>query len=186
VSAPGIVADGTGSTLDEGVQTLLFLATMLLAWVGVTRLRNTGFPRLPRLIGWVAAVLAGVALVAAFVVPPRLRPTIAAIRPSTSARLHILSPRAGQVFRGDPAQVPVRLQLIGGRIVNITSTRLIPNEGHIHLFLDGSLVTMSYSTSQTLPLSPGTHHLVAEFVAVDHGPFNPQVLTGVAFRVVPG
>jgi hypothetical protein len=183
--AHGLVADGTGSTLDEGVQTLLFLATMLLAWVGVSRLRNTGFATLPRVAGWVAAALAGAALVAAFVVPPMLRPKIATVRPSTDAQLHILSPLAGQVFRGDPADVPVRFQLIGARIVTFTSTRLVSNEGHIHLYLDGSLVSMAYSTSQTLPLSPGTHHLVAEFVAVDHGPFNPQVTASVTFRVVP-
>jgi hypothetical protein len=32
---------------------------------------------------------------------------------------------------------------------------------------------------------PGSHHLQAEFVAVDHGPFDPRVLASVAFRVVP-
>ncbi len=179
------LADGTGSSLDEGVQSLLFLATLMLAWVGVSRIRDTGFHKLPRAAGWIAAVLAGCALIAAFVVPPRLRPTMAAIRPTTDAHLEILSPRPGQVFQGDPADVPVSLRLIGGRIVRFTSSRLVPNEGHVHLILDGRLVSMTSSTDQTLPLSPGTYRLEAEFVAVDHGPFDPSVTASVTFSVIP-
>ena len=52
------LADGTGSSLDEGVQSLLFLATLMLAWVGTSRVRETGFRRLPQAAGWVALVLA--------------------------------------------------------------------------------------------------------------------------------
>ncbi|HEV8621851.1 MAG TPA: hypothetical protein VGR33_03045 [Actinomycetota bacterium] len=178
------LANGTGSSVDEGVQSLLFLATLILAWVGVSRIRGTGFQRLPRAVGWIVVVLAGCAAVAAFVVPPKLRPTIAAVRPSTDARLEILSPRPGQVFRGDPADVQVHLRLIGGRIVGFTSSRLVPNEGHVHLILDGRLVSMTSSTDQTLALSPGTYRLKAEFVAVDHGPFDPPVAASVTFSVI--
>jgi hypothetical protein len=129
-------------------------------------------------------VLAGCTVFAAFVVPPRLRPTIAAVRPTTGARLEILSPRPGQLFRGDPADVQVHLRLIGGRIVGFTSSRLVQNEGHVHLILDGRLVSMTSSTDQTLALSPGTYRLKAEFVAVDHGPFDPPVAASVTFSVV--
>jgi len=180
-----VLADGTGSSVDEGVQSLLFLATLILAWVGVSRIRGTGFRRLPRAAGWAATALAVGALVAAFVVPPRLRPTIATVRPSTTARLEILSPRPGQEFQGDPADVPVTLRLTGGKIVAFTSSRLVPNEGHVHLILDGRLVSMTSSSDQTLPLSPGTYRLEAEFVAVDHGPFDPPVTASVTFRVIP-
>lgn len=177
------LANGTGSPVDEGVQSLLFLATLILAWVGVSRIRGTGFRRLP-LAGWIVVVLAGCAVVAAFVVPPKLRPTIAAVRPATQARLEIVSPRPGQVFQGDPADVQVHLRLIGGRIVGFTSSRLVPNGGHVHLILDGRLVSMTSSTDQTLALSPGTYRLEAEFVAVDHGPFDPPVTASVTFSVV--
>jgi hypothetical protein len=61
----------------------------------------------------------------------------------------------------------------------------VPNEGHVHLILDGRLVSMTSSTDQTLPLSPGTYRLEAEFVAVDHGPFDPPVTASVTFRVIP-
>ena len=178
------LANGTGSAVDEGVQSLLFLATLILAWVGVSRIRGTGFPRLPRAVGWIVMLLAGCAAVAAFIVPPKLRPTIAAVRPTTDARLEILSPRPDQMFRGDPADVQVHLRLIGGRIVGFTSSRLVPNEGHVHLILDGRLVSMTSSTDQTLALSPGTYRLKAEFVAVDHGPFDPPVTASVTFSVV--
>ena len=178
------LANGTGSAVDEGVQSLLFLATLILTWVGVSRIRGTGFPRLPRAAGWIVVVLAGCTAIAAFVVPLKLRPTIAAVRPTTDARLEILSPRPGQVFRGDPADVQVELRLIGGRIVGFTSSRLGPNEGHVHLILDGRLVSMTSSTDQTLALSPGTYRLRAEFVAVDHGPFDSPVTASVTFSVV--
>ncbi|HEY3208529.1 MAG TPA: hypothetical protein VGL18_01855 [Actinomycetota bacterium] len=42
---------------------------------------------------------------------------------------------------------------------------------------------MSLTLSRTLEVGPGRHVLEAEFVAADHGPFNPRVRTSVAFRV---
>jgi hypothetical protein len=44
---------------------------------------------------------------------------------------------------------------------------------------------MQYTASTTIEGDPGTHELKAEFVAVDHGPFNPPVTASVRFRVVP-
>jgi hypothetical protein len=105
-------------------------------------------------------------------------------RPSTRARLEILSPRQGEILRGDPATVPVVFQLQGGQVVPFTSIHLVPNEGHIHLSLDGSLVSMT-GLESLVTASPGTHTLLAEFVAVDHGPFHPRVLATVTFQVRP-
>lgn len=104
-------------------------------------------------------------------------------RPSTVARLEILSPYAGEVFRGDPASIPVDLGLDGGKVVPFTSLHLVPNEGHIHLYLDGSLVSMKTSLAAHIAASPGPHELRAEFVAVDHGPFEPRVTVTVTFSV---
>jgi hypothetical protein len=103
-------------------------------------------------------------------------------RPSTTARLEILTPRPGEVIRGDPATVPVEFRVDGGKVVPITSLHLIPNEGHIHLYLDGSLVSMS-GLRANVTAQPGPHTLRAEFVAIDHGPFRPRVLATVSFRV---
>jgi hypothetical protein len=80
----------------------------------------------------------------------------------------------------------VRLRLVGGRIVPFTSTRLAPNRGHVHLFLDGALVSMSLTLVKTLDVEPGRHVLLAEFVAADHGPFDLRVRTSVTFQVAEG
>ena len=96
----------------------------------------------------------------------------------------MLSPRSGEVLHGDPAIVPVVLRLSGGRVVPLTSIHLVPNEGHIHLYLDGSLEAMT-GLDASIAVQPGSHTLEAEFVAVDHGPFRPPVIVTVAFRVLP-
>jgi hypothetical protein len=105
-------------------------------------------------------------------------------RPSTTAELTMVSPRPGERFHGDPAIVPVDLHLVGGRVVQTTSLRLVRNEGHIHLYLDGSLVAMTGLTG-AVRARPGTHTLRAEFVAIDHLPFNPRVSVTVEFTVDP-
>jgi len=61
---------------------------------------------------------------------------------------------------------------------------VVPNQGHIHLYLDGSIVAMT-GLQTSLSVSPGRHTLRAEFVASDHGPFRPPVLTEVTFEVQP-
>jgi hypothetical protein len=104
-------------------------------------------------------------------------------RPSTAARLEIVSPQAGEVFRGDPASVVVALRLEGGTIVPTSSLRLVPNEGHIHMYLDGSLVSMATGLDATVNASPGQHQLQVEFVAIDHAPFQPRVQAAVMFSV---
>ncbi len=105
-------------------------------------------------------------------------------RPSTSAHLVIVSPRPNHVFHGHPAPVSVQLQLDGGEIVPITSTRLVPNEGHVHVYLDGSLLAMTGLAAQ-IDVSPGRHTLRTDFVATDHGPFRPPVTATVTFEVRP-
>jgi len=179
-----VLADGVG-TPDAGVSEMLLFATILLGGFAFLRLRERGFRGLPRAAGCAAAGTAMATLTLAFVLPPIIRPDRASIRPSTGASIEILSPRPGQVFHGDPARVPVRVRVVGGKVVRFTSQNLVPDEGHVHLFVDGALVSMAYSLERTVSVLPGDHHLQAEFVAVDHGPFDPRVLASVAFRVAP-
>jgi hypothetical protein len=109
------------------------------------------------------------------------RPTLT--RPSTTARLMFVSPAPGPVLPGGGGPIHVVLKLDGGRVVPFTSLRLVPNEGHIHLSLDGSLVAMATGLDAEITVQPSPHRLVAEFVAVDHGPFDPRVLATVDFSV---
>ena len=69
--------------------------------------------------------------------------------------------------------------------MDAATTRLTPTTGHIHLSLDGSLMSMTYGLVQQISLqgvAPGRHMLQAEFVAADHGPFSPRVVADVRSR----
>ena len=181
---PSPLADGAGSPLDQGVASLLFIGALLFGWIAVARLRGRGFTRLPKSAGWIAATAAVSCVVLALVLPPIIRPGPPG-RPSSPARIEILSPSDGQVYTGDPAPatVTVRVRVIGGRIVPFTSTNLTPTTGHVHILIDGALVAMTTSTTSVVEVDPGAHILVAEFVAADHAPFSPRVLSTVRFTV---
>jgi hypothetical protein len=159
----------------------LFFAGMGAAW-GAYRLVTEPARGRHRAAGIGLGVVAFGCFGVATALPLIVHATPTLVRPSTTGRLEFLSPREGQVLRGDPATVEVRLRLRGGRIVPISSLHLIPNAGHIHLYLDGSLRSMT-GLQSTFTARPGPHRLQAEFVAVDHGPFRPRVLAAVSFRV---
>lgn len=179
---PGVTADGVNAPPDQGVSTFLFIGVALFGAVAYMRLRGRAFTGLPRVLGWVAAGAAVACLVLAFVLPPIIRP-VETTRPSTTATISIVVPSNGEVFHGDPAKVPVAVRLIGGKIVPFTSTHLVANEGHIHLYVDGNIALMSFGTRTTLQIRPGRHRLTAEFVAVDHQPWDPRVLDSVTIVV---
>jgi hypothetical protein len=102
-------------------------------------------------------------------------------RPSTIARLGIVSPTAGEVVG---RSFTVQLDLRGGRIVPLTTLRNRPNEGHVHVYVDGRLFAMASGLRQDVQdLSPGRHLVRAEFVAADHGPFKPPVAAEVVVEV---
>src|SRR5256885_307673 len=90
-------------------------------------------------------------------------------RPTTNAKLAIVSPAPNAVV---PPTIQLEFKLTNGKVVPATSTALRGDEGHIHVSVDGRIVSMAYGTSQTVPnLSAGEHTIAAEFVAADHIPF---------------
>jgi hypothetical protein len=179
----GLVADG-GTSHDQ-IITLLYVLAVLFGWVAFSRLRGRAFNRLPEAGAWASAVLAVSSVVLAVVLPPIISPEISSARPSSTARIVFLSPRPEEIFRttSQVADVPVRLHLVGGRIVAFTSTKLVPNTGHVHLYLDGALVQMTTTLHRNVGMVAGPHTLRAEFVAVDHAPFDPPVVDSVSFVV---
>ncbi len=114
--------------------------------------------------------------------PATSPPATLGARPSSPAKLAILSPRNGQKVRG--GAITLRLRLDNARIVNVTSTRVRPDQGHVHVLVDGRLVAMNYRLTGQLPaLPPGQHVVRVDFVGSDHLPFDPQVSTRSAFQV---
>jgi hypothetical protein len=103
------------------------------------------------------------------------------VRPRSTATLRIISPVAGETITG--RTLHVSLMLRGGTLTPATSSHLTPNLGHIHLSLDGRVVSMAFGLTQDLPVTPGDHLLQAEFVAQDHFPFNPRVVATATFTV---
>lgn len=183
-----------GGTPDEQVALITVVTGLWIGWAGVSRIRDKGFPRLPLVGAYSLAVVGGVVVIAGLTLPrqfmrPNATPTAtpSGARPSSTATLAIVRPTAGQAVPG--TQVEVVMTLDGGRIIDSASTTLTPDTGHIHLSLDGTLVSMTYGLVQLLDvhgLSPGEHTLQAEFVAADHGPFDPRVVAQTTFTIEGG
>ena len=99
-------------------------------------------------------------------------------RPSSTAKIAILSPTASETVSTNGVTVKVSLQ--GATLATQTTTNLRPDQGHIHLLVDGKTVELLGSFEvPTGPLPPGPHLIEVEFSANDHGPFNPRVLAQV-------
>lgn len=102
-------------------------------------------------------------------------------RPSSPAMLSFVEPQNNAQLKA--GTVHVQLDLQGAQIVPQTTTNITPTTGHIHFSVNDKLVAMNYSTMQDVPLTPGLYRLTAEFVAADHVPFNPRVMTTVVVQV---
>jgi hypothetical protein len=175
----GLLAHQGGPGMPGVVAVGLFLAAWplgLWSWsllsppsAGLRRVEGVG----------VGAIAVG-CLVAATALPFVIRPGPSVFRPSTTARIEIVSPRPSEVVRSGALSLTVRV--VGGRIVPLASATLEPNAGHLHVWLDGRPVSMLAGTSTPVTVTPGTHTFQVEFVAVDHGPFDPRVRATVTFR----
>jgi ABC-type glycerol-3-phosphate transport system substrate-binding protein len=105
-------------------------------------------------------------------------------RPSSTAKLAIVAPKVGEVVHGSSVDLRVKLQ--DAKLVPATTTHIVPDEGHLHVILDDTLISMTQGLEQTIPdVAPGEHRIMVEFVASDHAPFDPRVVSVVAFEVKP-
>lgn len=175
---------------DESFAIVMIVAGLWIGWIGRSRLKGTGFPKLSRTFAWGMIGVAVVLVVGSAVVPRVIYPPTAATpsasgpRPVSSATLSFVSPAEGAVVHGE--ELEVVLALAGGRVVDSASTAVTPDVGHIHLSVDGKMVSMTYGTVQVLdlrPYAPGPHVIEAEYVAADHLPFSPRVSASVDFTV---
>jgi hypothetical protein len=178
---------------DESLAIGMVFGALWIGWIGWSRLRGTGFGRLPRWAGPGLLAVAVALLVASAVVPRAVfgptpaasgTPTGSSARIGSTATLAFDEPADGAVVRGD--ELSVVLDLRGGTVVDTTTAEIRPDTGHIHVSVDGSLVSMTYGTVQVVdlrPFGPGLHTVEAEFVAADHLPFAPPVTAEAAFTV---
>jgi hypothetical protein len=115
-------------------------------------------------------------------VSPSASPSPATERPSSPADLAIVRPKTGRVVQGSTVLLQVSLE--GAKLVPQTTTDISPDEGHLHVLLDDQLISMTEGLEQEIAdVAPGTHRITVEFVASDHFPFDPRVVSVVAFEV---
>jgi hypothetical protein len=172
---------------DESLAVAMLVAAAWIVWIAWQRLKGAGLPRLPKAGAYALIGVAVLLAVGATVVPRAIFPTVVVPsggptgqRIASSATLSFVEPSDGTRVAGD--QLEVVLDLEDGTVVQGTSSSLAPGEGHIHLSVDGQLVSMTYGEIQVIdmrPWGPGPHTIEAEFVAADHLAFDPPVVTTV-------
>ena len=171
-------------SVDETWSVVLAFAALWIGWAGWSRLRGRGFPRLPVSGAYALVGLAGALVVGAVFLPRAiLGPTApSGPRPSSTADLTIVAPADGATVDGD--ELTVVIELAGGRIIEDATSTDTSDTGHVHVSIDGTMVSMTYGVQQTIPigdLAAGPHAIEAEFVAADHGPFAPRVTATSSF-----
>jgi hypothetical protein len=83
-------------------------------------------------------------------------PATSDLKPAEGASVKIVSPKKGEVLKGD--QVPLRFKLVKGR-----------RGSHVHAYVDGELMGMFETEQGTLTgIKSGTHTLELRVVATDH------------------
>jgi hypothetical protein len=91
--------------------------------------------------------------------------------PSSSATVSVVRPAEGaEVDAGKPLPIVVRLE--GGEIATSPADT---SGGHLHLYVDGKLQQMPYSTRTEVTLPAGPHELRVEYVDNRHLSFTPEV-----------
>lgn len=178
-----------GGRPDELVAEILVLVTLVVAWVGIARVRGKGFAWMPKTLGWGLVGSAPVLLVVALLLPTVImrEPTPAANRPSSTATILITAPSEGQ--RVSTATLDVATRVSGATIVEGSATEATPDTGHVHIYVDDQLMSMAYAPEQEIAidwLGPGRHVVRVEFVAADHAPFDPPIEASVTFVKLTG
>jgi hypothetical protein len=65
------------------------------------------------------------------------------------------------------------VRVVGGRLASVATLQNRPDEGHLHITVDGQVTSMIGSEYQLVPVPLGTHQIAVEFVANDHIAFCP-------------
>lgn len=155
-----ILAHGVGGTGPEIELLILGAGLVLFAAFKGAQKRSTNI--------LVALVGAGM-LVAAFVLPKSQSTRTA---PSDVA-ISIKSPVDNEVVPANE-KVNVQVELENAALTDETQGT-DPRLGHIHIYVDGSVVSMPTELNADIELEPGEHDLMVEYVAADHSRFEPPI-----------
>ena len=94
------------------------------------------------------------------------------------AGIAFVSPTNSQVFTATD-NISVSVPLV------ITTTNFtIPTDGHWHLWVDGSMVSMVYGYTATQTLLAGPHVITAELVNTSHQPLGPVAVVSITVRKI--
>ncbi|MGH2754690.1 MAG: hypothetical protein ACRDLB_09660 [Actinomycetota bacterium] len=122
----------------------------------------------------IGAIVAGLGLViASFLLPAGSSTTQAA----SDVAVTIAFPQDGDTVPASEA-FDVEVELDGATLTEDT-TGTDPRKGHIHVFVDGELLSMPTSLQSPVTLEPGSHEITVEFVAADHTQFEPRILNTI-------
>jgi hypothetical protein len=70
--------------------------------------------------------------------------------------------------------VEVTVELTGADLTDATTSE-DPTEGHLHIFVDGTIISMPSTTTNEVELEPGDHTIAVEFTTADHRSFDPRI-----------
>jgi hypothetical protein len=94
---------------------------------------------------------------------------------ASNATVRIIRPSAGAVVPTD-RPVDVEVDVENG---SLALTANDTSGGHLHLFVDGQVRQMPYTTEAEITLTPGTHEIRIEYVDYRHLSFTPEVSTTI-------
>lgn len=95
-----------------------------------------------------------------------IRATISIVEPAEGARVPANEP------------VPVEIDLQGGTLT-AESRSEDDTEGHLHVYVDGELVSMPATDAPEVELEPGSHEITVEFTQADHRSYEPRILDSI-------
>jgi hypothetical protein len=99
----------------------------------------------------------------------------------TDAEVAFASPLDGATV---PANEPLEIEidLEGGELATSTSS----SGGHLHIFVDGSVISMPSTTTAEVTLEPGEHELKVEYVDIQHASYDPPAQETISVTAEKG
>jgi hypothetical protein len=94
--------------------------------------------------------------------------------PPASPDVHIAIEEPADGATVPAGEVAIRVALSGATLAS--SSDASSGAGHLHVLVDGEVVSMTGTLVTRVTLEPGAHTVEAEYVSADHRPLSPRVL----------